>query len=353
MKKTENVNIGGYPFVIEQDAYEKLEAYIKSISSIYTDADTAKELTSDIEERVSELLMEKCGKDTVICIDTINEIIKRIGEPDELAGIDESKEGTDGTVHSSECRTGTPGKTAENPRTPKRLFRDIEHRIIGGVCSGISIYFNIDVVIIRLLILSGLAALSYFVHSPYPMAFYLILWIAIPAAKTVEEKCRMTGKPMDLDDFRTRAEAARPVRDLGNEARTSPILKTTGNVLKIILGVFLIFLGISGLFSGLITLNAPHFISLFTESHFFNYLDPEAQQFLLPLISDRAIWWLTVSVIAIASILELYLGVLLTFNMKAPKWKPGIILIITLMAAVMLLATYLTRSAITLFFLNA
>ncbi len=155
---------------------------------------------------------------------------------------------------------------------------------------------------------------------------------------------------MELDDFRTRAEAARPVRDLGNEVRTSPILKTTG---KIILGVFLIFFFFSGLFSGLITLNAPHFISLFTESHFFNYLAPEAQQFLLPLISDRVIWWLTVSVIAIASILELYLGVLLTFNMKAPRWKPGIILVITLMAAVMLLATYLTRSAITLFFLNA
>ena len=51
MKKTENVNIGGYPFVIEQDAYEKLEAYIKNISSIYTDADTAKELTSDIDRK--------------------------------------------------------------------------------------------------------------------------------------------------------------------------------------------------------------------------------------------------------------------------------------------------------------
>ena len=73
-------------------------------------------------------------------------------------------------------------------RLRRRLYRDADSRVLGGVCSGMGAYFNIDVVIFRILFV-----LSVFMGGA-GVLIYIILWIVVPKAKTTAQKLEMKGK---------------------------------------------------------------------------------------------------------------------------------------------------------------
>ena len=179
MKKTVNTNINGISFIIDEDAYIVLNNYLSSIKTHFEKKKGSEEIISDIESRIAELFQQMLNdKKQVLNINDVNKVKKQMGQPFEF---DQDME--EETIYE-----------AVPPKTHKRLYRDISDRMIGGVCSGLGAYFNIDTVWIRLLFvivtISGLSPLA-----------YIILWIIIPAARTVSERLEMQGDPVNISNI--------------------------------------------------------------------------------------------------------------------------------------------------------
>ena len=85
MKITENISIGGYAFIIETEAYQVLIAYLDEIRQCFNRDSSADEIVADIEERIAELLKERCISGMVVDMQMVQDIMKRIGDPREMA----------------------------------------------------------------------------------------------------------------------------------------------------------------------------------------------------------------------------------------------------------------------------
>lgn len=202
MKKTINTNINGINFIIDDDAYAALDTYLSAIKSHFRNKKGSDEIISDIESRIAELFQQLLNdKKQVLNIDDVNQVKKQMGQPSDF---DQDVE--EETIYY-----------AKPPSSHKRLYRDTNDRMIGGVCSGLGAYFSVDTVWIRLLfviaILSGVSALA-----------YIILWIIIPAARTVSERLEMRGDPVNISNIEKSIreelnEIRDKVDDLASQAR--------------------------------------------------------------------------------------------------------------------------------------
>lgn len=188
MNKTVTINIAGIVFHIEEDAYERLRMYLDSLHMKFSAEEGRDEILADIEARIAEILTAKKGpaREVVIMKD-IDEVIATMGEPDAI-----SDEGSTSSEPGPE-----PSRAEESQRRKRRrLFRDPDEKIVGGVCTGIGHYFDIDPVWIRLgfvlaFVLGGTGAL-----------FYFLLMIIIPKAETTAEKLEMRGEPVDVNNIK-------------------------------------------------------------------------------------------------------------------------------------------------------
>ncbi|MCB0807486.1 MAG: PspC domain-containing protein, partial [Bacteroidales bacterium] len=137
MKKTLTVNLGGIVFHIDEDAYQILNDYLRSIRKHFSKTEGKDEIVSDIESRIAEMLKDRIGDERqVITIDDIEEVIRVIGLPEEFG---EAFSESD----SSHSSTGSS-------KTSKRLYRDPESSVLGGVCGGLGAYFHTDPVWFRI-----------------------------------------------------------------------------------------------------------------------------------------------------------------------------------------------------------
>jgi phage shock protein PspC (stress-responsive transcriptional regulator) len=184
MNKTININLGGFFFHIDEEAYQKLRRYLESISKSLSDDPQGKnEIIADIEARISELLSEKItDARQVVNENDIDDIIKIMGQPEDYT---EAEESYTESAHSYN----------RNSASGKKLFRDGDDKFLGGVASGIAHYFDIDTIWIRL----GLLAL--FFGAGFGFLIYIILWILLPEAKTTAEKLQMEGEPVNIDNI--------------------------------------------------------------------------------------------------------------------------------------------------------
>ncbi len=194
MKKFVNINLGGYPFAINVDAYEKMELYFESLEKYFSGYENPHEIIFDIEVRMAELFKENTVGNTILSISDVEEAIKILGTPEELSKEDIENEGVSFDSDYVSDRSDKKQSYKETYyRVGKKLFRDPDNKIIGGVSSGLSTYFGItDPIWIRLffviLVLSGISPI-----------LYVILWIAIPTAKTEADFRAMRGEPIDID----------------------------------------------------------------------------------------------------------------------------------------------------------
>lgn len=197
MNKTINVNLGGLFFHVDETAFFKLKNYLDAIkNSLREDEEGKQEILNDIESRISELLSERItDKRQVINENDIDEVIKIMGKPEDYLVDEELFEDRENSKHQ---------------KTFKKLFRDVNNKYIGGVCSGLGHYVGIEAVWLRiifiLLLLSGFSAgvgsHSFIKIGFFPMIFiYIILWILIPAAITTAQKLQMKGKPVTIDNI--------------------------------------------------------------------------------------------------------------------------------------------------------
>lgn len=251
MNKTVTINISGIVFNIEEDAYETLKGYLGKIKRHFQHEEGCEEIVADIEARLAEILKAKihAGKEVLLMAD-ISEAIAIMGQPEDFAETNASEQSTkqEGGSHTQQTYYG-------NRR--RRVFRDPDNNILGGVCAGIGNYFDIDPLWIRL------ALVIMFFGFGSGFLLYIILWIIIPEAKTTAEKLEMRGEPVDVNTIsktiRDEAENLKnKAKDFGNNVRSHvnrdstnkfvdllrQIFGTIINIIGRLIGGFFVFLGI-------------------------------------------------------------------------------------------------------------
>ena len=185
MNKTININLGGFFFHIDETAYQKLKRYLDAIArSLSDDPQGKNEIIADIEARISELLSERItDARQVVNESDIEEIIAIMGQPEDYAEAEEAY--SENTSYNHKRNTAS-----------KKMFRDGDDKFLGGVCSGLGHYFNIDVVWIRLaFLILTLAGFGFGIIG------YIILWVILPEAKTTSEKLQMEGEAVNIDNI--------------------------------------------------------------------------------------------------------------------------------------------------------
>ena len=182
MNKTVSINLGGLVFHIDEDAFQKLSHYFDAIKRSLSNTKGQEEIINDIEMRVGELVVEKHKSDKqVISIKQVDEIISIMGQPEDYRIDDEEPKNTTSNF--------------ETLKRDKKLFRDKDEAVIGGVLAGLGHYFGIDKVFLRILFL-----VLFFVAGTGFLA-YIILWIAMPEAQTTSEKLEMRGEPVTISNI--------------------------------------------------------------------------------------------------------------------------------------------------------
>ncbi|MCI1779054.1 MAG: PspC domain-containing protein [Bacteroidales bacterium] len=190
MKKVVNVGIGGKSFAIDEDAYRRMNDYLEKFKSCTKMGVQTKEVMDDLEERIAELFSAKIDtfKD-VVDLKLVTEVIAQLGMPD-----GSSYQFDD----SSNYRSGNYDDSFEYKEIhpEHKLFRDPDDKAIGGVCSGLAAYLNIDVTLIRVIFVVLMLAGS------TGLWIYIILWIVMPLAQTPAQKCEMHGIPVTAENMR-------------------------------------------------------------------------------------------------------------------------------------------------------
>ena len=188
MNKTITSNIAGYVFHIDENAFDKLDAYLNTIRSYFKDSQGRDEIIADIESRLAEMLHEKIGDmKQVVTLDDVNQVIIIMGQPE--AFIDDDAENA----------SWTEQKTERKSTGAKRLFRDPDNKVVGGVCSGVSSYLGIeDPIWFRLALIISI----FFFGTGFML--YIILWIIIPEAKTTADKLQMRGESVTVSNIERR-----------------------------------------------------------------------------------------------------------------------------------------------------
>lgn len=197
MKKNITINFFGTLYAIDEDAYELLNRYLGDMKRYFSRKEGGEEIADDIEHRVAELMLElKNDGREPIDIALVKEIIGRIGNPEELD--EASGEGESGSA------TGHRGREWFSEQvSKKRLYCNPDDKLLCGVLSGIACYLGIDPVWIRLIVVALAILPIPFIYISFwtVLIVYVILALIIPEAKTPEERLRMHGKPVTMENL--------------------------------------------------------------------------------------------------------------------------------------------------------
>lgn len=188
MKKTFDINLGGYPFKIDEDAYEHLKAYLDALRQHFQHHDGAEEIISDIESRTAEIIHVRLENRKIIAMSDVQAAIARMGTPEDFgaeAHFQEDKSFANNHQSNGKYKTG------------KRLYVNPDEKIIGGVCSGLSAYFGVEDPVWLRITFAALALGSVGMIIP----IYFILMFILPEAKTAAQKLEMRGEPIDVNSI--------------------------------------------------------------------------------------------------------------------------------------------------------
>lgn len=192
MNKIININLGGYPFAIDEDAFDYLKKYLDAIHKHFKKSEGYEEITGDIETRLAELFQEQMKGRAIVNNEDVAHAIKVMGSPQEFGAE---------AVFESEPQQEKRSKTREHyefsrPRTGKRLFRNPDDKVLAGVCSGISAYFGIaDPIWVRLLFVVITIA------GGFGIPAYFILWAIVPKAISASDRLSMKGEPVNISNI--------------------------------------------------------------------------------------------------------------------------------------------------------
>jgi len=194
MDKTHNISLGGFSFIIEDGAASQLSAYLTKVRQYLGQSADTDEILTDVEQRMAELLKARMQNTEVVTSSDIDYLIQVMGKPEQY-------------VQDDEELFEKPAPVL--PLRSRKLYRDISKGSIGGVLSGLSYYFQIDVTLLRIIymlpILLNIGILSFTFNgsamslSTFSILLYVVLWLVIPPAKTTAEKLEMKGLEVNID----------------------------------------------------------------------------------------------------------------------------------------------------------
>ena len=295
MNKVVNINLNGIIISIDEVAYEQLKQYIDALHKHFSGTEGSAEIISDIETRIAELLQLKLTDNyTVILPKDVADVIAVMGNPWQMECEDEAKSSNQSSSQNNTQNTVAPKKLKRDPHnkvisgvcgglgnflnidpiiaragflisffvfgsglllylilwvimpeaTPnelpqfsgtssRKLFRNTDDKMIGGVCSGIGAYLGVSEVVMRVVFI-----ISFFAFGTGLLA-YVILWLIIPEAKTATEKLQMRGSNIDINNIER--EFRNATSNLTQKATTSPVLKNLLKVVTIMVGLLVLF----------------------------------------------------------------------------------------------------------------
>jgi phage shock protein PspC (stress-responsive transcriptional regulator) len=278
MNKVININFQGRVIPIEEPAYEELKKYVESLRQYFANEEGKEEIINDIENRIAELFSEKLkiSGSSFISEAHVETIIASMGRPEQFEEPVSSTSSTSSTpsTPSTSSTSSTSSSLYRNANdkilggvcsglaayfkidttiirvlfamlavgsfgfglllyvvlwailperylnatvVTRKLYRDPEQKVLGGVCSGIAQYFNIQVWIPRLIfaipfILGALESILEWVHFSGVFSLslgtwsiiYIILWAVVPKAMTPSEKMEMKGEKVDLESIKNK-----------------------------------------------------------------------------------------------------------------------------------------------------
>ena len=248
MNKVIIININALVFHVDEVAYGRLKTYLDSLYSHFKNTEGKEEILGDIEARIAELLSERTkGRKEVVSDEDVDAVLEVLGT---VADMDDA-DPTAGETAASSSDTYESGR--------RRLYRDVDNKMVGGVCSGIAAYFDIDVTWVRLILV-----LIVFFGLGSPFLLYIILWIVVPPALTPSDKLEMRGEKVNISNIEKRVKSEMgdikgKVSEWGNEVKefgsagnrqrmASNISQAGGEILRVfvkIVGFFFVFIGIS------------------------------------------------------------------------------------------------------------
>lgn len=322
MKKNISINISGIIFHIEEDGYETLRKYLDSIKRYFASFEDSSEILSDIESRIAEIFLAKLNEGKqVITAEDVNSLVSTMGSVNDFKAAEEQEFGA-GEYSSTESKSGA-GQSSNTAakEASKKLFRDSRRKILGGVCAGLGHYFNVDPVWPRLLfallvlgsygsllvvyiilwialpasdvledessvkkmyrdperkVIAGVASgvgaffgmdlaivrilfvlLAFF--GGLGLLVYIIMWIALPEAKTITEKMQMQGEPVTLSNIESTVKKGLNQKEDEEESILTKIVlfpfrliamvingiaKALGPVFRVLIDVVRTFIGI-------------------------------------------------------------------------------------------------------------
>ena len=181
MNKTLTINLANSIFNIDENAYQALQRYLEAVKKYLTGTQGNEEILADVEARISELFSEKLTPEKqVIVLQDVEQIIQVMGQPEDYS-IDED-------IFDEVPKTKTSTRV-------KKLYRDGDQKLMGGVCSGIGHYLSIDPLWIRLLFIVFLFG------GGFSVITYIILWAIVPEATTTAQKLDMQGEAANLSNI--------------------------------------------------------------------------------------------------------------------------------------------------------
>ncbi|MGB5693228.1 MAG: PspC domain-containing protein [Flavobacteriaceae bacterium] len=257
MNKTVNINLANILFHIDEKAFNKLQRYLESIKRSFQGTTGSDEIIADIEARIAELFHEKLENERqVITLKEVDEVINVMGQPEDYM-VDED-------IFEDAPRTSEPtGKRV------KKLYRDIDSKYIGGVCSGLEHYLGIDALWIRLFFI------FFALFTGFGFIAYILLWILVPEAGTTSQKLDMKGEPVNISNIERKVkegfeDVTEKVKNVDYEkvgkkvkSSTHTFFDTLGDIIMFLFKVVGKFIGILLIIIGAATLIGL-FIGLFT-----------------------------------------------------------------------------------------
>ncbi len=320
MKKTLSINVSGIIFHIEEDGYETLRKYLDSINRYFSSFDDSSEIIADIENRIAEIFLSKLNEGKqVITAEDVAQLITVMGNVNDFKAAEENEFSTSGKPKSEKTQSTTsrpteakkltrdkhrkilggvcaglahyfsidpvwprlifalftlgygvglliyivlwialPVEEIEEEANVKKMYRNPESKVLGGVAGGLAAYFGWDVVLVRILFV----VLIFF--GGLGLILYIILWISIPEAKTITEKMEMQGEPVTLSNIESSVKKSMnekgeestltkiilfPFRAIGAILNLTakvlgPVLKVTVDVLRVMIGIVVLLVGL-------------------------------------------------------------------------------------------------------------
>lgn len=331
MEKTEKISIGHFTFSMDEEAYQTVKEYIDKLESHYQSQPDGAEIMDSIEARIAELLYERCGRDGAATKEDISSIINILGYPDSFADADGAD--TQKSFSAEEDRA----------KSRRKLYRDVEDKKFAGVCGGLAKAMNTDPLWLRIAFIAvpvfGILLKDIFPHMQYWMRdglfwlapmIYCILWVCMPKASSARQRWEMRGESGSVDDInryaRSEREQNRPDR---NDTR-----RNGRGCLAVGFGIILMLVGFFGLLSKVSIIFGTFFASNLAFGLTWWIPGMNLVNSLLnaiPIANILVNPWLQVIVsllIIIPSILFIYGGIILVFDIKTPSWRPGLCLIL-------------------------